>query len=120
LSGSRVWLKALWSTMRLYNINANLIRTIQNLYEKAVYLNHTIGEWFTTIALSAYLGGRSISNLRFSDDNDGLAGIENELVNLVNRLNTTSTAYGMEISAPKTKPITNSPGDINSNIKVNN
>jgi len=106
--------------MRLYNINANLIRTIQNLYEKAVYLNHTIGEWFTTIALSAYLGGRSISNLRFSDDNDGLAGIENELVNLVNRLNTTSTAYGMEISAPKTKPITNSPGDINGNIKVNN
>ena len=38
----RVWHKALWSPMRLYNINANLIQVIENLYNKAtsaVYLN---------------------------------------------------------------------------------
>ena len=31
----RVWHAALWATMRQYNINANLIRMIQNLYDKA-------------------------------------------------------------------------------------
>ena len=31
----RVWKKALWSTMRLYNISANLIQVIENLYNKA-------------------------------------------------------------------------------------
>ena len=31
----RVWHAALWATMRLYNINANLIRAIECLYNKA-------------------------------------------------------------------------------------
>ena len=31
----RVWHAALWETMRLYNINTNLINAIQNLYDKA-------------------------------------------------------------------------------------
>ena len=44
-------------------------------------------------------GGRTISNLRFADDIDGLAGSELELANLVDRLDETSTACGMEISA---------------------
>ena len=30
----RVWHAALWATMRKYNISANLIRTIEQLYEK--------------------------------------------------------------------------------------
>ena len=37
--------------MRNFNINANLIRMIQNLYDKAtgaVYLNNGIGDWFRT------------------------------------------------------------------------
>ncbi|KAK2154261.1 hypothetical protein NP493_2203g00012 [Ridgeia piscesae] len=45
----RVWHAALWATMWHFNINANLIRMIQNLYEKAtsaVYLNNRIGDWF--------------------------------------------------------------------------
>ena len=46
--------------------------------------------------------GRAITNLRFADDIDGLAG-EEELAKLVERLNKASTAYGMEISAEKTK-----------------
>ena len=43
----RVWHAALWATMRLYNINDNLIRTIECLYNKA-YNNNNIGEWFRT------------------------------------------------------------------------
>ena len=46
-----VWHAALWATMRLYNINDNLIRTIECLYNKvtsAVYHDNDIGEWFRT------------------------------------------------------------------------
>ena len=47
----RVWHAALWATMKHFNINANLIRMIQNLYDKAtsaVYLNNSIADWFRT------------------------------------------------------------------------
>ena len=46
-------------------------------------------------------GGRTITNLCFTDDIDGLAG-EEELAHLAERLDKASTAYGMEISAEKT------------------
>ena len=48
-------------------------------------------------------GGRTITNLRFADDIDGLAGEKEELANLVQRLDKASTVYGMEISAEKAK-----------------
>ena len=48
------------------------------------------------------IGGRTITNLRFADEIDGLAGEEEELANLVERLDEASKAYGMEISAEKT------------------
>ena len=44
------------------------------------------------------IGGRTITNLRFADDIDGSAGEEEELANLVERLDKASTAYGMDIS----------------------
>ena len=47
----RVWHAALWATMRLYNINTNLINAIQNLYDKAtsaVCFNGSTGDWFRT------------------------------------------------------------------------
>ena len=50
---------------------------------------------------------------------DGLAGEEEELANLVERLNKASTAYGMEISAEKTKLMTYNTSGINTEIKVN-
>ena len=65
------------------------------------------------------IGGRTITNLRFPYDIDGLAGEEEKLAKLVERLNKASTAYGMEISAEKTKLMTNSTSGINTEIKVN-
>ena len=44
------------------------------------------------------IGGRTITNLRFADDIDGLARDEEELANIVDRLNKASTAYGNEFS----------------------
>ena len=63
--------------------------------------------------------GRTTTNLRFADDIDGLAGEEEALANLVERLDKTSTAYGMEISTVKTKLMTNNTSSINTEIKVN-
>ena len=45
-------------------------------------------------------------DVRFADDIDGLAGEEEELANLVERLDKVPTAYGMEISAEMTKLMT--------------
>ena len=57
--------------------------------------------------------GRTITNLRFADDFDGLAGEEEVLANLVERLDKAFTAYGMEISAEKTTLMTNKTSGIN-------
>ena len=65
------------------------------------------------------IGGRTIINLCFADDINGLAGEGEELAKLVERLDKASTAYGMEISAEKTKLMTNIASGINREIKVN-
>ena len=47
----RVWLEALWATMKKYNISTKLTRAIRNLYDKAtgaVLLNSSMGDWFRT------------------------------------------------------------------------
>ena len=80
-------------------------------------------EKVTTDALEGHegtvrIGGRTITNLCFGDDIDGLAGEEEELANLVERPNKASTAYGMEVSA-ETKPMTNNTSGINTEIKIN-
>ena len=62
-------------------------------------------------------GGRTITNLRFADDIDGVEGEEEELEKLVERLDKASTACGMDISAEKTKLITNITIGINTEIK---
>ena len=146
----RVWHAALWSTMKLYNINANLIKVIESLYSKAtsaVYYNGSVGEWFRTTAGvrqgcllspalfniflerimtdalenhegSVSIGGRTITNLSFADDIDALAGKEDELVRLINHLDTTSTKYGMEISAEKTKLMANNIKGISLDVRI--
>ena len=65
------------------------------------------------------IGGRTITNLRFADDIDGLAREEEELAKLVVRLDKASTAYGMEISAEKTTLMKNNTSGINIEIKGN-
>ena len=56
------------------------------------------------------IGGRTITNPCFAD---GLAGEEEELAKLAERLDKASTAYGMEISAEKTKLMSNNTSGIN-------
>ena len=112
-----------------------VIKNLYDKATSAVFFNSSGGDWFRTTvgvrqgyllsstlfniflerimtdALEDYkgtvsIGGSTISNLRFADDIDGLAGEEEELANLVERLDKASTAYGMEISAEKTKLMT--------------
>ena len=64
------------------------------------------------------IGGRTIINLCFADDTDGVAE-EEELAKLVERLDKASKTYGMGISAKKTKLTTNNTSGINTEIKVN-
>ena len=64
------------------------------------------------------IGGRTITNIRFAADIDGLAGEEEELAKLVERLDKASTAYCMEVSAEKTKTMTNNTSGINTEIKA--
>ena len=113
----------------------------------AVVFNNTVGDWFrTTIGVrqgcllspilfniflerimtdaledhigSVSIGGRIITNLRFADDIDAIAGSEEELIELVNRLDRTSTSYGMEINTEKTMIMTNNPNGIGADIRV--
>ena len=65
------------------------------------------------------IGGRTITDHRFADDINGLAGEEEELAKLVECLDKASTAYSMEISAKKTKLMANNTSGINTEIKVN-
>ena len=119
-----------------------------NKATSAVYLNGDIGNWFrTTVGVrqgcllsptlfniflerimtdaledhqgTVSIGGKTITNLRFADDIDGLAGKEEELASLVDRLNKTSAAFGMEISAEKTKLMTNNANGISIDIRIN-
>ena len=146
----RVWHAALWATIKKYNIGANLIRVIKQLYDKAsseVLFNGSTGDWFrTTVGVrqgyllrpthlniflerimtdaledhegTVSIGGRTITNLRFADDIDGLAGEEEELAKLDERLDKASTAYGVEICAEKTKLKTNNTSGIIIEINV--
>ena len=59
-----------------------------------------------------------MTNLRFADDIDALAGKEEELIKLFNQLDTASTTYGVEISAEKTKLMYNINSGISSDIRT--
>ena len=59
------------------------------------------------------IGGRTITNLRFANNIDGLAGEEEELANLVEHLDKASTVYGMKISTEKTRLMTKNTSGIN-------
>ena len=125
-----------------------VIKNLYNKATSAVLYNGSEGDWFrTTVEVrqgcllsptlfsifmeriltdaledhegTVSIGGRTITNLRFADDIDGLAGEEEELAKLVERLDKAFTAHGMEISAEKTKLMTNNTSGINNERKVN-
>ena len=54
------------------------------------------------------IGGLPISNLRFADDIDLIAGHTQELQALTDKLSNNSSKYGMEISIEKSKVMINS------------
>ena len=107
-----------------------------NTATSAVLYNGTVGEWFrTTVGVrqgcllsptlfniflerimadaledhegTVSIGGRPLTNLRFADDIDAIAGNQTELKELVEKLDLASSNYGMEISAEKTKIMCN-------------
>ena len=61
--------------------------------------------------------GKTITNLGFANDIDGLAGQEQELVKLINHPEEASTAYGMHISAEKPQLMT---VNISADITIDN
>ena len=118
--------------MRKYNISANLIRTIRQLYDmaiSAVQMNGGIGAWFRTrvgvrqgcllslilvnIVLKRIMSGgkvsicgRNITNMTFADDIDALAEDKQELDVLVEYLDKTCARYKMKMSAEKNELLT--------------
>ena len=84
---------ALWSTIKQHNINTNLIKVLESLYSKAtssVYYNDSLGEWLrSTVGImtdaledhegSVSIGGRTITNLSFTDDIVPLQGKKKNL-----------------------------------------
>ena len=74
-----------------------------NIFLEQIMIN-TLDEYTSTISI----GGQKISNLRFADDIDLIAGSNTELQDLTNRLVESSKAHGMEISQEKSKTMVNS------------
>ncbi len=85
-----------------------------------LFLERNMADAFEDHAGTISIGGRTITNLRIAGDIDGLAGKEEELADLVQRIDSTSSAYGMEISAEKTKLMSNSSQGIQTDIRANN
>ena len=128
--------------MTKYNINANIIRLIESLYDKAqttVLFNGSAGDWFRTTAgerkrcllsptpfnislerikygtLDDHAGSVSI---RFADDITVNAKGGEEASVLVDRLDTTTTRYTMEVGPDKTTLMTNNPNGFQREIKL--
>ena len=107
----------------------HVIQRLYEHATSAVFINGNTGNWFhTTVGVrqgcilyhtlfniflerrsdvleehegTISIAGRTITNLQFADDIDVLAGSEQELAQLVERIDQTSQAYGMEINAEK-------------------
>ena len=67
---------------------------------------------------SVSIGGRLITNFRFTDDIVVNAEEEEEAGVLINCLDSTTTRYKMEIGPDKTKVMTNNPNGFQREIKI--
>ena len=88
--------------------------TLFNIYRERI-MQETLENYNSTVSI----GGRQISNLRFADDIDLMAGSNDDLQVLTDRLVTCASAYGMEVSAEKSKVMVNSRAKTHSTIKMN-
>ena len=64
------------------------------------------------------ISGRNLTNLRYADNIEGLAGNEEELTHQVQCLDKTSKAHGMEINVDKIKMMANAYGGTRPEIMV--
>ena len=121
----RVWHAALWTKIRKYNISANLVRTIEQLYDKAtsaVQMNGSIGEWVRTSRSKARMS--SVTHPpQFFSNGSCLMPWKNMMEGSQRRQKYYQSAealaeYKMKISAEKTKLVTNSANGIQREIKV--
>ena len=79
---------------------------------------NTHAAFTVTVPIFCSMRAKAVSFCLVVSSVSDLAG-EEELAKLTERLNKASTAYGMEISAEKTKLMTNNTSGINTEIKVN-
>ena len=68
-----------------------------------IFIENIMSEALQTFNGTVSVGGRNISNLRFADDIDLMAGSRKELGELTELVDTTSAAYGMEVNTEKSK-----------------
>jgi len=68
-----------------------------------IFLEQIMTETLESFEGNVRIGGRSINNLHFANDIDLIAGSMKELTELTERLNKSASAFGMEISAEKSK-----------------
>ncbi|GFS22967.1 retrovirus-related Pol polyprotein from type-1 retrotransposable element R2 [Elysia marginata] len=88
--------------------------TLFNIFLKRI-MTDALGDHFGTVSI----GGRSVTNLRFADDIDGLARNECELASLVKRLDKALSNFGMRLVLKKPKIMTNSKESSKKEIKAN-
>ena len=67
---------------------------------------------------SISIGGLSISNLRFADDIDLIAGNTQELQTLTDKLSNNASKYGMVISIEKSKVMINSNENQHADLQI--
>ena len=83
-----------------------------------LFLENIMRETLQNFTPSVSIGGRPLCNLRFADDIDLIAGNNQELQDLTDRLTSRATAHGMEVSCEKSKVLVNS-DDKKANILMN-
>jgi len=68
-----------------------------------IFLEQIMADTLENYSGAVKLSGRQITNLRFADGIDLIAGSKTELAELTKQLDTTARNYSMEISAEKVK-----------------
>ena len=98
------------------NFDIGRLKALQSVSLQSCLALALLFFWLSFLVHKGYYG---VVTFYIPVSSPGLAGEEEELTNLVERLDKASSAYGMEISAEKTKLMTNNTSSINTEIKVN-